>query len=418
MKIRLSPREKDFLWHSGKTLLCALQLWFLNSAARMSCAVLVSYLLQELLIRDKHAPLIALLHPIATAILFVVLWRYYDSIDDRSFNRFCDAPETPRLLREPCFRVGMILTVLTASPILTMALYPPLKQLGLGSALGMGLSILLAVGFTLGYTILRLRDLEYTWTIQKNLRTGREKTKLVRRILYAVIFFAALLLLAVAGLSLLPVGVSLFQAFFMVLFSSVGIVVLAIAVIIGGISLIRNFNSRCKFMKRLARLRERGELSYTIHGHPFLSVLFNRVFFGLTITDAPHPDGKKKGDTTYIVGFISTGHRKGTIILCDNHVYRFMYAMRMRGIGGIRGGGNLIYGAQFVSVPAGAWYTNHGFRFPDGEGERILVLDPTPRVLALHGRRADELITLDNASKVFDYTVYGKNSFLNMLERT
>ena len=418
MKPRISPRQKDLLWHSGKALLCAVQLWILNGAAHSACAALVHYLLQEIIIRDKHAPWVSLLHPIVTVILFVVLWRYYDSIDDYSFNRFCDAPETPKLVDEPAYQMGLALTVLTVTPILTSALFPPLKALGLGAVLGMGVSILLALGISLGFSVHRLRNLEYTWTVQKKLRTGPAKTKLFRTIAYAVLFFIALFLLAYAGISLLPVGISLIESAFMILFSSLGVMVLFLAVISGAVGLIRGFSSRCRFMKRLARLQERGELSYTVHGHPYLSVLFNKLSFGLTITDAPHPDGKKQGDTAYVVGVINTGRRKGTIILCDNQVYRFMYALRMRGIGGIRGGGNLIYGAQFVSVPAGAWYTNHGFRFPEGEGEHILLIDPTPRVLALHGRRADELITLDNASKVFDYTVYGKNSFLNMLERT
>ena len=34
------------------------------------------------------------------------------------------------------------------------------------------------------------------------------------------------------------------------------------------------------------------------------------------------------------------------------------------------------------------------------------------------GNRANELIPQDNASKPYGYTVYGKNSFVNMLERT
>jgi hypothetical protein len=36
----------------------------------------------------------------------------------------------------------------------------------------------------------------------------------------------------------------------------------------------------------------------------------------------------------------------------------------------------------------------------------------------MYGLREGELITLDNDSEVFGYTVYGKNSFVNILERT
>ena len=220
------------------------------------------------------------------------------------------------------------------------------------------------------------------------------------------------------SINLIQLTLYLFLGIFTLFLGPIAPAVILVIALLCCVGLIRRLVDRRKFIKRLIRMRDKGELSFTIHGHPYLSVLFNRVFFGLTIVDTPHPDGKKRTDTTYTVGVISCRHRKGTVILCDHNVYRFMYALTIRGIGGFQTGTRLLAGAQFVTIPAGAWYTNHSFDFPEGDGEKILLIDPAPRVLAIHGQRANELIPQDNASQLYGYTVYGKNSFVNMLERT
>ena len=413
------PQTKDMLWHGGKALLCSLQLWILNVLTERRVAYLIDWMRLEFMLTKKAQNLAGLIHPLVTVILFVFLWRYYDSIDDRSFHGFCKADPPLELLRAPAYRTGLVLTVLTAAPILTSAFHLHLTRLGLIEALSLAVSLLLSVGITAGFSILRLKRLEYTWSVQKDIRTSNKTPRLPVRIAYATLLFVALFLLIPAAFNvLIPVWGSFFLGIFTLFLGPIAPVVLLVAILLCGVGLIRRLIDRRKFMKRLAHMQDKGELSLTVHGHPYLSVLFNKVFFGLTITDAPHPDGKKKTDTAYTVGVITCRHRKGTIILCDHNVYRFMYALTLRGIGGFRVGANLIAGAQFVTIPAGAWYTNHSFAFPEGDGEKILLIDPTPRVLAIHGNRADELIPQDNASRVYGYTIYGKNSFVNMLERT
>ncbi len=417
---------KDILWHWSKALLCAAQLFILDYTAENSAGQLLSFLLLERIITEDtllFSVLFSLINPLVTIIMYIVLWRYYDNIDDRSFNRFCEVyagvTETPNVLRDPAYAVGLVMTALCATPIIAGSLIPSLGYTGMRQGELIAVSGAVSLLFVVGSSLLRIKRRAEVWTIQKDLRTGNEKTRLVRSIIYAVIFLVALNLLVYAGLSvLIPVWGSFFLGLFKLLFRPLCTAILVLLFPILGITAIRRLTARRKFMKRLQKLRERGELSYTVHGHPYLSAIFNKVFFGLTITDAPHPDGKRKGDTTYVVGVISCFFRKGTVVLCDNNVYRFMYSLRLRGIGAFGGGGIAITTAHFVSVPAGSWFTDHGFRFPEGEGERILLIDPTPRVLAIHGRTEDELITQDNASKLFGYTVYGKNSFVNVLERT
>ena len=417
---------KDILWHVGKSLLCALQLLAFHAVTMKSVKTLMDFLYLELIILegDVAESLLAFLQPLTVAVLFIVLWRYYDTIDDRSFNRFCavykDETKAPNLLREPAYAAGLAVTTLCATPILSKSLIPALGYTGMRpaecTAVGIAVSILLVVGLSL----LRIRSCAKVWVIQKDLRTGNEQTKILKRVFYAAVFFAALYLLIYAGYStLVPTLGSLILGLIRLLWKPI--------LIIGGILFlwlfvirsIRRMLDRRKFLKKLRHLRERGELSYEIHGSPYLSVIFpERVMFGLTVVDAPHPDGKRRRDITYKVAFANCKYRRGMVILCPNNIFRFVYSINFRTIAAHNWGGLSVASARIVSMPVGSFFTNHTFEFPEGEGKRILLMDPAPRVLCMHGYREGEYITLDNDSEVFGYTVYGKSSFVNLLERT
>ena len=417
---------KDMAWHAGKALLCALQLLAFHAVTMKSVKSLMDFLYLELIVLEGGVAeaLLAFLHPLTVAVLFIVLWRYYDTIDDRSFNRFCavykDETKAPNLLREPAYAAGLAVTALCATPILSKSLIPALGYTGMRpaecTAVGIAVSILLVVGLSL----LRIRSRAKVWVIQKDLRTGNEQTKILKRVFYAAVFFAALYLLIYAGYStLVPTLGSLILGLIRLLWKPI--------LIIGGILFlwlfvirsIRRMLDRRKFLKKLRRMSERGELSYEIHGSPYLSVIFpERVMFGLTVVDAPHPDGKRRRDITYQVAFANCKYRRGMVILCPNNIFRFVYSINFRAIAMQNWGGLSVASARIVSMPVGSFFTNHTFEFPEGEGKRILLMDPAPRVLCMHGYREGEYITLDNDSEVFGYTVYGKSSFVNLLERT
>ena len=416
---------KDMAWHAGKALLCAIQLLFLARVTEQSVGHLLDFLFMELIIREGSVavPLLSLVVPVTVVVVFVAVWRYYDSIDDRSFNRFCevykDEKAPPKLLREPAYAVGFALTVLCATPIITASLLPSLRYTGMRSgecvAVGGAISLLLVTGLSL----LRLRRRAAVWVIQKDLRTGNEKTKLWRRIVYAVIFFAALYVLLFAGYStLLPVWGSFIIGIFRLLWKPILLIATVLFLWLFVIRSIRRMIDRRKFLKRLESLRDRGELSFEIHGSPYLSVLSERVVFGLTVTDAPHSGGKRKGTVTYKVAFANCKYRRGLVILSENNTYRFVYSLNFRTLAQHNWGGLSVASTQIVSMPVASFHTNHSFEFPEGEGKRILLVDPAPRMLCMYGFREGELMTLDNASEVFGYTVYGKNSFVNLLERT
>jgi hypothetical protein len=81
-------RMKDIFWHGGKSLLCALQLLAFHLVTMKSVGNFKSFLYNELIVREGSVAeiLVSFIHPLTVAALFFFLWRYYDNIDDRSFN--------------------------------------------------------------------------------------------------------------------------------------------------------------------------------------------------------------------------------------------------------------------------------------------------------------------------------------------
>ena len=422
-------RIKDILWHGGKALLCAAQLWVFHLVTMKSVGNLMSFLYTELVVRKGEPAdvLLSLIHPVTLILLFFFLWRYYDNVDDRSFDLFCDTykdeTKAPVLLKEIPYAVGFALTILTATPVISASLIPALKFTGMRHGECTAVATAAALVLVAGLSILRLHRRSAVWIVQKDLRTGNEKTRWGRRIFYAVIFFGAICALIFFGFStLVPFWGSLILGIIRLLWKPI--------LIIGGILFlwlfvirsIRRMIDRRKFLKKLERMKERGELSYEIHGSPYLSVLSERIFFGLTITDMPHPDSRggrrKNKEVTYKVAFANCRYRRGLVILCEGNIYRFVYSLQFRTIAQQNWGGLSVASSQIVSMPVASFHTNHSFDFPEGEGKRILIVDPAPRMLCMYGLREGELLTLDNDSEIFGYTVYGKNSFVNILERT
>ena len=84
-------QTKDVIWHSGKTLLCAIQFWIL---------FLLTF-------ADFQVVSGTILYPAILIGFFVVLWRYYDTIDDRSFNKVCKAETPPKFLEDPAYLAGI-----------------------------------------------------------------------------------------------------------------------------------------------------------------------------------------------------------------------------------------------------------------------------------------------------------------------
>lgn len=416
---------KDIAWHSVKALLCALQLMVFHIVTMKSVGNLMSFLYVDLVIRKGSTAdiLLSFIHPLTVVILFVVLWHYYDNVDDRSFRRFCDTYQeestAPNLLKDPAYLAGLAVTLVGATAVITFSLVPALRNTGIGEPLCYAVGISSALLLVAGISLLRIHRRAKLWYSQRNMPVDTEKARIGRRIFYAAVLFAAVSLLILMGFTILiPFIGSLVLGIIRLLWKPILFIGTILFLWLFVYRSIRRIADRRKFLKRLDQLQERGELSYEIHGSPYLSVFWERIAFGLTITDVPHPGSKRKAPVTYQVAFANCKYRRGMVILCDNNVFRFVISFNFRTIAQHNWGGLSVASSSIVSMPIASFCTNHSFDFPEGEGKRILLMDPAPRVLCMYGFREGELITLDNGSEVFGYTVYGKNSFANLLERT
>ncbi len=407
------PRcRNDYIRQVAKALWCIAQLYILTSISRRSVEKL-----RLSMIEDPSAEF-ALMQLGAALIFFLSLWRYYDTIDDGGFAAFCTATPTPRLLKNPPHLIALALTVVGATPVLASPLVAAIgyRFPHMPVSVGVGIGVMGAFLAVTGISLLRLHGLTYEWSVQKSLRESTDKAhKTWVRVAYALVFFLSLGLATV-----------LFIEFFAPSVVSIALAILKLALIpllvllgAGGvwwvIHSIRRVKDRRRYLARLDAMQARGELTYTVHGDPIRSLFSSRRDFGLTITDEPHPDAKVPASRTYTVAFANCGHKHMAIVLCQNNVFRFVYTAKIRAFNGFS-----VMNTQnrILTIPLLTLFINRSFEFPEGDGERILLMDPAPACLCTPGRRADELVALDNASEVFGYTVYGKEAFLKMLERT
>ena len=403
-------QTKDIIRHIFKTLICALQFLILALIVKNNFTSLLQLYEGE---ADTMATFAHLFYPAVTAALFFVLWHYYDTIDDRSFDRVCKAPETPKFLHDPAYVLAIVLTVLTVTPLLTMSFVPLFRYLRFGSG-ATAVSILSALAVAAGGSVLRVSRLNYVWSIQKNLPHSKKSPSAAWRIFCAAAFFVALFLI----IRVIDVVAFIFSAillsFIIPILIIAGLFLLWCFVILPAL----NIPARRKFMLRLKQLQDEGKLTAEIHGHPYLSLFFERVPFGLTVTNIPHPEAKVQQETVYKAAFANCKRRRELVVICEHNIYQFMYSLKFNHVTRHARMGADKAGVRAVSVPGMSWFTNHSFTFPEGEGERVLLIDSPPTILAVRDEGHSGLFELDNASRVFGYTVYGKNAFLNVMERT
>ena len=353
------------------------------------------------------------LHVAIDVILLVSLWLYYDSINDRGFEDFCQRENVRPLWDIPPHSTELIVTILTATPILCFPSYDLFIEGGTLRIVAALLAPIAALIITAGGRILILAHLRSTWAAQKELRTGKEKVHTtVSRILYAAIFFLSLGLAVWVGIGMFaPQIIKVGGLLPKLPFWLIGII-LSLLFIEGAVHFAVLALARRRFLSRLHQLSNRGRITYSLEGHPYLSILLPFLYVGLTVVHHTKVSNLEK-QTVYRVGIINSKRRKSVLILCQNQVYRLMHKLPGQGlIFRLRAHGRAFYKPLYV------WFEDHAFDFPEGEGERILLVDPFPSVTAVQEGTEDWFLELDNGSHTFGYTVYGLNAFLHVLERS
>ena len=403
MRAPMSPRRRGSLI----SLLISAQLLALDILTRLA--------VRQMLRRLALPPSLwtEAVHVAAVMILFVCLWLYYDSIDDKGFADFCQGSNDRPLWDIPAHSAGLTVTVLTAAPILCFALYGLLAETGLHRVASSILAAMGAAGFTVGGRFLLLARLRTLWTAQRDLVTGKEKQRsTLSRVLYAIVFFLSLclavwFLLAMCGHQIVK---------YAGLIPHIPLWLIGIALAFFLADRLTHFTAallaRRRFLARLAQLEDRGAVTYIMEGHPYLSLLSSRLYAGVTVTHRTNVSNLRY-ETVYRVGLIRGGRRKSILILCRNQVCRLMHKLPGQGLlfqAGSRG--------RIIHKPMYAWFESKAFDLPEGEGEGVLVVEPFPAVIAEQIADEEECYwELDIGSRSFGYTVHSQNSFLHLLER-
>lgn len=361
--------------------------------------------------------------PITVLAAMPALWAFMDSIDDHGFISFCCEEEPRRhLLRRTDWLLSLAVSAVGGGLVLGLSVGYVLTGLKLQAPWIMPLCFLGGGLIALGCRALMIHLLFHRWSGQSRFyHEGVVYPKLRTRVIQSVVFGVSLLLVALLGLSNLVGGVYTLAFGAVMLIGEFLWPIVAVILLFFAIRRIRLLVSRGKFLKRLKKMQERGEIHYDYEGHPYLSVLFRRVYFGLLITD--YTDGRgavNRQPKKYRVAVVGTVKRR-LLVACEHDTYQIKHEIRLRlSLGGAVMASHS--GAKGTGVVLRTWYTTHGVAYPGSEdeaGDRVIVFDPAPYGIFIRsddGR--DDLTSLDNGSKAYGYTVWTKNSFANYLERT
>ncbi len=189
------------------------------------------------------------------------------------------------------------------------------------------------------------------------------------------------------------------------LMPKVGLTVLGIILLIFLIQYIRAFRIRFRFFKKLKKVcKEEGvELSRISHPYRSLFIRKNRSY-EFTV---------KANGKVYACKMIGAIFKGVPMIFCDKESGYFKFGIQVRK--------NELFSFR-------DWFT-HGFDAPEAD-QKILIVNPAPHVMkaiqlyTAFSSEKTEFVTegkherlLDNASAVYDATVFSGSGFLNALKR-
>lgn len=357
--------------------------------------------------------------PVTVLAAMIALWAFMDGIDDHGFIALCHEDEPRRhFLRRKEWLISLAVSAGGCGALVGLSVVYVLTNLKLTHPWVTPLCLSGGVLLAFGLRTLMMHLLFRRWKAQAQFYSERVKYPALRtRIIQTVVFGVSLILASLLGLSNILGGIYTltFGALMLIKEFLWPIAVLIALLLI--VHIIRLLVSRKKFLKRLKKMQAKGEIRYDYMGHPYLSVFFRRVYFGLIITDYTDGTGTDKKPKVYRAVMVGTGKRR-TVIACEHDTYQFKHEIRLRMA--LRAAA--MSGGQGTSIVLHTWYTTHGVAYPgddDAEAEKIMIFDPVPYgIFARRDHKADDLVPLDNGSKIYGYTIWAKNSFANFLERT
>lgn len=445
------PKIKEtfikYWWQPVKAVICFLQLYVCQTLTMRGMNVIIGEW------KPIHVAILAL----NALVCMMVLYHFYDEIDDWAFMALKkekdalngkkassidpdladlealygdavpssyseDDVQPTHLMKKPAWMAAYLAGTVAFGYLMGQYLAPLLSMTGMPAALCVILGCLLGGLLFAGLRLWRVCALNKTWRIQIDLvKSGQKKyASPVKRVLQCVFMAVALGMVCFYGsgvYAVLLVITALFKiiANFVREFPAAAVLIAVVLVTLLLFGKLRLLTRWGKFMKKLKKAKKKGEIDYTVEGSIYLSALFPKLYAGLVVTDKERYKGEP---VTYRVGICNVSSRREAVILCDGYRAQIRHSINLR-----LGGRALAIAASAENTDGrtghalAQWHTTVGLEFPEGEGERILLVDPAPTKLYLREGQTERVQELDNGSRVYDYTVYTKNAFFNILDR-
>ena len=372
-----------------------------------------------------------ILLPLVIIGMAYLVFNYFDNLDlfnKRDYLAKREEGKVPRaLISEYPYLLGFAVEMLFAAPIFTRSYYMTLTFF-LPSA-NVALARLLAVLTMAAMRLFQLWDLRDKWEteienplfVEKSMfKRNRDPDKFKPRQLfwqplgYYIIFSLAASFFCYFGFPLLMVVfmIVISPNMWWALFSTPIIIILVIL----GVRLLYNTRKRAILMRKLNQMKTEKIAEVRIKGSRYLSATFPRIPLSVHITDA---EGKQYNCIVLTSGKINAPmffkpdeymvehgfHLRGGALMSKAPSYGGAVAVDIGKMGGKENPTNLVFGFRMA----------HKLRFPDVEGKRIVILNPTPTTAyALEGR---ECRSIDTGEDMKNYTIYTATGLFNHMER-
>lgn len=368
-----------------------------------------------------------LLYPVVVVFTVALVYSYFDNLD--LFNKrdyFDGNSKKPLVARKPylvSFAISMLFStlILTHGYDMTLSFFFP--------------KINIAVARLLAVITMAIMRLVQLWSLQDKWETEIENPLFVEKALFnrnrdMYKFKARQLIWQPIGYFVVFALTAAFTSFFgfplfLVIFNlitsaelwwSIFSIPLIIAAVIYTVRFIHNSWKRNILIKKLKQMERERLATVKIKGAKYLSATFTRLPLSVEIRDNAgkvyHCIVATNGSINAPMYFkpdeymVEHGfHLRGGALLAKAPSYRGAVAIDISKMSGKENPTNMIFGFRMA----------HKLNFPDAEGNKVVILNPTPTTaFAVEGR---EYRSIDTGENMTNYTIYTASGLFNHIER-
>ena len=366
--------------------------------------------------------IIMLLYPLLSLATGILIYYYYDNLDLFNKKEYYNSNSDSALIVRPQYLVSFAVSMLFSVLIFTNGYHVFLRYF---FQTDIFVSRLLAVATMAILRLTQLFLLKNKWDNERNLPFLMEKSVFKRNsnpnkfkpsqmiwqpIGYTVVFWLCCWLCYEYLFALIPAFLVIVITLWYVI-----LLLLLVPIIVGiVIRVIYNMKHRKVLLQQLKQLEQEGFASIKMKGHKWLSSTITTLPFELEIDT---PSGAKYNGIVVTCGKINAPmffkpdeyivehgfHLRGGALLSRGGA--FGQVVDISNLGGNQNPTNMIFGYRML----------HKLVFPEIEGQKIVILNPTPT--SAYAVADSECKPIDTGEDMTNYTIYTATGLFNHIER-